>query len=1154
MQMIGPPEWTTRGYPDPHVPPELVSLVRGGGQTEDERSLIKAADHFLSDLPRAPDRAVKVPDDVGQLAIVLGAARSYERIVNPDTSSERRQADQDRARYGVARVLTAVGMWADKRRLEDAVLRAELPKRSEQLQHRLSAFQETHLGFTRGVEAAIEHKLAADKLDASVLTAWCSVDGASRRLQTLRLPNFMLARPTDFYDVYVLVDSPSDCYRALQAIHRVGTPTPGGFQDLVVAPHPNGFSALTTRIRVLRHAERGKPIAETANVIVQTPLMHEIAWHGIAHPRCSSADREAPPFIRALLEGRTRRVGARPTMTVYSQGGRRLQPTAHQMEAGATVLDLAYKIHEVIGNEAVSAVVDGKLVASLGHVLDEGAIVVIHRNRDRRNVRNEDDLDLVTTPRARTRLKRGLNQRDPTMRGRLAVLQQLDDRNIPIRGRAELDRLVGAAVTNLKGDVAERSVEDIYREVGSTLADAHGSSVGVMNAHPEQHDGLVSAGSIAVAVADEVVKAGMERLLPTNTTIDQWRPTVVGGVSVSTRFAKLCGHCSPGTDDEIVGLAHRSHVTVHVLRCRHVRDRDVLAMRWIRVEGRVRSVINLSGADRPLLVIEVCQQVSRLGCGLEQLTAKADHYGKAQMALHIYADSSATVTELVSALGRVSGVGAVQRQSTRLESASSSSTTRPVVPREVVSRADVQPLTLHVRPTGRPIRHGAIHIPYDPQRPRFEGRFFGREQESADLLRSTERRTAPFIFICGPRKIGKSSLALRFSDHLPEHVRPHQIRVDLRSCKHGTSRDAFAKIVAEFRGAPFADSGVRDRDDPAHTLDALVRACDRRLLLILDEFGGPLESYRSKRLDGQFFSWIRTAMEDRDRRLTIMMAAPPDAEVLLRTVAHKDLDRIDTFPVGTLAPAAAREMFTEPLAEEGISVGKDAADALVAQCGGHPYYVISLLFKLAARLDANRRKWDVTRADIHGCVDDLLADHLPLSGWVLESGPTLVSRVCLDAIGRADGNPNAYVDVADIARAAQVDVGDAHSAMEQFMRHQIVDRSSGSSSAYRIAFPLVHEWIRRGGVRRDYFDRLEISERRCLFAVSDRSLPGSALSVPQIAEAARLDRASTTTALGTLVAANSIGESLGGRYVLEQPALRSWIEDYRRRENQRGHR
>jgi GTP pyrophosphokinase len=1102
-----------------------MRILESGASSDAEAELLEKAERFRENLPPVARPSVKLPEEYSRV-VVLAAAQLHRRIASKSHPGGNARSDLDRARYGMVRTLSALGMWAAKRQLEDAVLELESPERCARMRSRLREFQDEHHDFTTAVERSLVAELQRADVEGRTLTAWCGVDGASRRLQTLRLPNFEGTRPPDFYDVHVLVDGADECYRALQAVHRAGSPAPGGFKDLIVDPHANGFSALTTRIRVARPDHEGSEIEETVNVIIQTPLMNEIGWHGVAHPEYNGNPVEQP-FV-AVLRDVGKRIKVGPTITVYTKGGRFLQPTPHELAVGGTVLDLAYKIHDEIGDEATSAVVDGELVQSLGQTLEEGAVVKIRRDPGGRNVRREDDLELVTTLNGRKGLMRGLRKQSPVMRGRLAVIRQLQERNVPTPGRLRLDQLVETTVRRLKGDLEDRSAEGVYRHIGSSGDDP---------------DDPITAGSVAAGVADEVLRVGTERLLPGNTPAEQWRPVFADSAPIGTRFAKICGHCHPTPNDPIVGLKRRSEMTVHVKTCRHVAGRDVLAMRWTRVEGCVRSLINVAGIDRDGLVINICEKIERLGCGLEQVTAKADHMGKARVALHVYADSSATVSELVHDLGRISGVTTVRQDSMHVPS-SGRIDQRADAKSLGMSRTDSSSLAPHVRRDRLPVRHNLINIPYDPQRPCFEGHFFGREDESETLIRRMKSGTSPFIFICGPRLIGKSSLALRFSDRIVEKHRPHVHRVDLRNCSEATSRQVFEKIVAELRATPFVDRDVPDREDARETVDALVASCDRPIVLILDEFGGPLESFRAGRLGGQFFRWIRETMEKQRRQLTLMMAGPPEAAAILHGVANLELgERLEPFTLRVLSPTAAREMFSAPFDDECIAVREGLAEMVADHCGGHPYYLIRLVQQVAARLDVDRRRWHLTRPDVNHAMNDLLTNHLPLSSWIAECAPDLPSQMCLDQLARLPSGRSQYVAASEVAKHTKLAPGEVTAALQRLQGHQVIERSPEGKPAYRSAFPLLHQWIRLGSIRKDYFTKLDPFERKVLLEVGHTRDSREWMGSRDLLHAAGV----TADAVDILVEKNVL-ERRADRIRLALPGLRAWLKEERRRE------
>jgi hypothetical protein len=231
------------------------------------------------------------------------------------------------------------------------------------------------------------------------------------------------------------------------------------------------------------------------------------------------------------------------------------------------------------------------------------------------------------------------------------------------------------------------------------------------------------------------------------------------------------------------------------------------------------------------------------------------------------------------------------------------------------------------------------------------------------------------------------------------------------------------------------------------------------------------------------------------------------------------------------------------LADAGIRVSVDAAEALASQCGGHPYYVIKLLGMLARKLDDNRCQWHVTRKDANGAVEDFLADHDLLSTWALECARKPADQLCLDGVVQAGEYPSQYVSAAQVAKRTGLEADQVGALMARASSYQVLERSQDSPFAYRLAFPLMWTWIRRGGLRRDFFDQVDAGMRHCLYTLAEPANRRRWLPIGQILPSGVDDEQAAAT-LHALVDEGVIG-SQRGRYRLQSAALRMWIGERR---------
>ena len=1064
-----PETWSLEGLV---LPSELVIEARGPTCPRG-RELVEHADAVLAGLPSHPVR----PPELGPLlsvdaeALIVAAIRLGDRLHALADRPDELRVHTDRLRYGMAPALMGLGLWELKRRLEDLALWAETPKRYEAIEQAFAEFRAQHEGFVCWGTELLAASLTSAGIDADVVCLFCGIDGASRRLKALEQlesftatdPTFSRARPTEFFDLFVLVPEGS-AYVALEAIHGVAVPVPGTFEDRIAVPRTNGFSGLMSRVSLVRNPRGSAPEADIAQVIIQTQLMHEIARHGVAHPECygrltgALSGSSRARYVNLLVESVNERRSASGTQSerrriqVFTVGGKSRQPQSHFVLEGATVLDLAYKIHTTIGNGVQAARVNGKS-APLSSLLSASDVVVF--TRVGATARSEADLPHVTTRNARKSLRRLLN-RDTAIRGRnLLRGYLLESRGIALE-REELDVAAERVLPEFAQWLHEPNLPVLYRAVG------------------EENDKRLAAGRVGASIAEALSVQGKTTPVYPETPTMEWRPILSPGLPASSRRVKLCGRCVPITSDAIVGVQLKRQITVHTPRCVYARAHDTLPMEWQRLGRSVQSEVHLFCEDRPGLVQAICKVVARRGSGLEEIDAKADEFGRARVRLQVYSHSAVALGDLIDDLRGIRSVRTVT-----LGDATLSSDERQGVEggdwrqaRKQVDRDGATNELILIDPPRRgDQRRGSLVSPYRPQKPTYASHvFFGRDAEIALLIRRIAEASGRYVLLTGPRRIGKTSLALRFVDHLPADDRPHQIRVDLRDSKRAASADVLQKIATAMQvvrpGAHRAPS-----DSLTALIDDIVATSDRRVLLVLDEFGAVLESYAHGTLGDEFLTWMRTTMEGNSptsTRLDVVVVSTPESLELLQLPGVAPfLDRLDPIVLDTLDRDAAYDMVVQAFGDQGVHFQRTAATEVVRLTAGNPYYIAVFMEVVEKMLNERPTRWVVTSKDVVRCTADILRHPLCWHSAVNEPGRLPHYHRCLATIARLQTKNDDYVARGTVIDSTGLEPSVVEPALQRFVDYRLLERlvSPARDDRYRFKAPLVRAWVQRIGER-----------------------------------------------------------------------------------------
>ena len=181
----------------------------------------------------------------------------------------------------------------------------------------------------------------------------------------------------DLHNLKVMVKEVSDCYRSLGLIHSVYHPVNNKFKDFICCPKPNMYRSLHTTV----YSGTGQ--------IVQTQIrtfdMDKVASFGLAtywdihkgdaRNIMQSELREKCQFFNSLMEinsmfrdneefvDHVKKEVFTDNIFVYTVNGDRIE-----LPKGATLIDLAYRIHTNIGNTMIGGFVNDEF-KSIDYVL-----------------------------------------------------------------------------------------------------------------------------------------------------------------------------------------------------------------------------------------------------------------------------------------------------------------------------------------------------------------------------------------------------------------------------------------------------------------------------------------------------------------------------------------------------------------------------------------------------------------------------------------------------------------------------------------------------------------------------------------------------------------------------------------------------------------
>jgi len=459
---------------------------------------------------------------------------------------------------------------------------------------------------------------------------------------------------TDIMAFRVIVDTTSDCYQALGAIHAAYPVVPGRFKDFISTPKPNGYRSIHTGVI--------GPERMRIEVQIRTREMHEIAEYGLAaHWRYKQGgdahDGKQFAWIRSLLDildhaGGPEEFLEHTKLEMFQDQVFCFTPKGDLigLPTGATVVDFAYAVHSEVGDHCVGAKVNGRM-APVRTRLANGDQVEILTARNK--TPSPEWGRFVVSGRARARIRRMIRvqQRDQYV----SLGKEIARRALADAGKRNSEKALTPALERFKFETAD----DLYAALGEGLHTAGELAATLTPASPVAE----AADAAATEVAPPKRRTRAAAVDPDAKTALPLKGLIPG---MAVHYARCC-HPLPG--DSIVGIVTTGKgVTVHVSECATLEAFSHTPERWIDVDwdsrseerhvGRVRVVLeNVPGA-----LGAMSNAIGRLGGNITNLrfTHRASDFF--ELSVDIDVESQGHLANIIAVLRTEPAITSIDRE------------------------------------------------------------------------------------------------------------------------------------------------------------------------------------------------------------------------------------------------------------------------------------------------------------------------------------------------------------------------------------------------------------------------------------------------------------------------------------------------------------
>lgn len=368
--------------------------------------------------------------------------------------------------YLFAPLAHRLGLYTIKTELEDLSLKYQHPQSYEEIWQKLKESEKKRLLFINKFSLPIIQKLEEHNINFDISGRPKSIYSIWNKMQNKNVPF------EEIYDLFAIrivfepnpnVPEKIQCWHIYSLITDIYMPRPDRIRDWVSTPKANGYEAL--------HGTVMGPNGKWVEVQIRTSRMEEIAEKGYAahwkYKGLNHQESEVEKWLRRIRE-----MLENPNtnalefidefkLNLFSAEIFVFTPKGDiiTLPKNATALDFAFEIHSQVGNKAIGAKVNHKLVP-LSHILHSGDQVEILTSDTNRSQR--EWLNYVITAKAKTAIKDSF--KDETKwrieQGKKILEQKLKELNLHPNSRILKKLIEGYEVPNK---------EELYSNIGGEI-------------------------------------------------------------------------------------------------------------------------------------------------------------------------------------------------------------------------------------------------------------------------------------------------------------------------------------------------------------------------------------------------------------------------------------------------------------------------------------------------------------------------------------------------------------------------------------------------------------------------------------------------------------------------------------------------------------
>jgi GTP pyrophosphokinase len=600
--------------------------------------------------------------------ILIKLADRLHNMRTLDAMSERKQFQiASETFYLFAPLADRLGFYKIKTELEDLSLKYYEPAAYKEIKEKIDKKESASETFIKNFDKPIIAKLQEAEIEFVISSRFKSVYSIWRKMQSKNVPF------EEVYDLFAIrivfkpnsnLPERTQCWAIYSLITEIYRPKLERLRDWVGTPKANGYEAL--------HCTLMGPEGVWVEVQIKTERMDDIAEKGIAahwkYKISAQSKKEFDNWFQQVRENLIANEGNAETF-VSSFKINLLQPEIYvftpkgeqrKLPKGATALDFAYDIHSHIGNHAIAAKVNYKLVP-LNHTLKSTDQVEIITTRTQKP--KKEWIDFVTTVKAKNLIKSALKSevKEHSKKGKEIIDEKLAELGIQPSARTYRKLIDAYKQTNK---------DELFSNVGAGLLSLDNFNKVIRENTPQK---WVQYWSMQLGLGGRNKIKNLRKIVEERQQHNE-KPEKINPKSTyllkDDLSYKIAECCKPIPGDEIIGFTDNSTSTVivHKKKCETaIRLAAQHAEQIVNAQWSVHkilsflAVLEIRGIDRLGILRDLTDIIAdRLNVNIRKLNIES-HDGIFEGFIELYVHDLEDLTLLINTVQQIKGMDSVKR-------------------------------------------------------------------------------------------------------------------------------------------------------------------------------------------------------------------------------------------------------------------------------------------------------------------------------------------------------------------------------------------------------------------------------------------------------------------------------------------------------------